>query len=92
MGSGPRAVVVADLNGDGFDDAVTANTGFASSSTDISVLISRGDGTFEPERRFEVGRSPNGLIAEDLNGDNRIDLAVIALSGSPDVVDLAGNG
>ena len=40
----------ADLNGDGFDDIVIANT----SSADISVLLSRGDGTFDVQRRFDT--------------------------------------
>ena len=41
-GLSPRSVAVADVNGDGRPDLVTANRG----SDDVSVLLGRGDGTF----------------------------------------------
>jgi hypothetical protein len=68
-----RQVVIADFDADGIPDIAVTNF----DSSDISVLIGRGDGTFAPQRRFSVGGNPIGLAAADLNGDGRIDLAAI---------------
>ena len=48
------AVAVADLNGDGKPDLVTAN----SSTNDVSVLLGNGNGTFQTAQRFAAGTSP----------------------------------
>jgi hypothetical protein len=50
VGSGPRSVVVADLNGDGFVDVVTANY----QSANVSVLINDGNWPAGPQ-----GASPS---------------------------------
>src|SRR3989442_11764090 len=47
-GAQPVAVAAIDLNGDGRVDLVTANSG----SSDVSVLLGNGDGTFQNEKRF----------------------------------------
>ena len=62
----------ADLNGDGFDDIVIANT----SSADISVLLSRGDGTFDVQRRFDTLPVASELEIADVNGDGILDVLV----------------
>ena len=49
-----RALALADLNGDGHLDLVVANH----ESGDVSVLLGRGDGTFEPQRRFDATAGP----------------------------------
>ena len=75
----PRLSVAAtDLNGDGNPDLVTANH----DSNDVSVLPGNGDGTFQPQHRFNsdiFGLSVAVAVA-DLNGD-----------GFPDLV-ASGNG
>src|SRR5207253_2884043 len=53
-GSGPAAVALADFNGDGIPDLVTADSG----SSTISVLLGKGDGTFGPARSFPTGNLP----------------------------------
>jgi hypothetical protein len=45
VGYAPRSVTVADLNGDGNPDIVTANLG----DNTVSVLLGNGDGTFRPD-------------------------------------------
>jgi hypothetical protein len=50
VGAGPDGVAIADLNGDGWGDLVTANGG-----PELSVLLGLGDGTFRDETRI-----PNG--------------------------------
>ena len=62
----------ADLNGDGFDDIVVANT----SSADVSVLLSRGDGTFDVQRRFDTLAVASELEIADVNRDGIPDLMV----------------
>ena len=47
-------MAVADLNGDGKPDIVTAN---AESNT-VSVLLGNGDGTFQHAQTFPVGAVP----------------------------------
>jgi hypothetical protein len=64
-------VEVADFNQDGIVDLVTAN--YAGNT--VSVLLGRGDGTFQDPRTYATGASPNSVVADDFNGD-----------GFPDVV------
>ena len=44
----PVALAVADFNGDGFADVVVVNQ----SAGDFSVLLGKGDGTFQPAVKF----------------------------------------
>jgi len=41
---------------------------------DISVLINRGDGTFEPQWPYRVSASPAAAAIGDLNGDGLPDI------------------
>src|SRR5262249_16144508 len=61
----PRALTVADFNGDGTLDLAAANN----NSNDISVLLGRGDGTFQNQVRYPAGKYPFSLVADDFNGD-----------------------
>jgi hypothetical protein len=87
VGASPTSVAVADLNGDGIPDLVTANA----DSNDVSVLLGRGGGTFAPQQRFAVGRTPQSVIVADLNGDGLPDL-VNSNVFSDDVSVLLGRG
>ena len=70
---------MADVNGDGRPDIVTAN----SDDNTVSVLLRNGDGTFQEGQAFAVGASPLSAGVADVNGDGSPDLitayAVIAL-------------
>jgi hypothetical protein len=79
---------VADVNGDGRLDLVTAN--YASSGT-VSVLLGNGNGTFQSATNFAVGSYPASVAVADVNGDGRPDL-VVANHGSNTVSVLLGNG
>src|SRR5262245_7026447 len=75
VGLSPAAVAAADFNGDGKSDLATAN----SLSNDLSILLGRGNGEFEPERRIAIEQlydHPTNVAAADLNADGKIDLAV----------------
>lgn len=56
---------VADLNLDGNLDIIAANT----SSADLSVLLGRGDGTFDSQRRFDTLAVASEVEIADVNGD-----------------------
>ena len=54
-----RQVVIADFNGDGVPDLAVTNY----DSGDVSILLGWGDGTFQPQRRFDATSHPFGLAA-----------------------------
>jgi hypothetical protein len=70
--TGPYSVAVADFNLDGIPDVVTAN--YLSSNT--SVLVGIGDGTFDaPIDAGKTGQTAYGVVAGDFNGDGKPDIA-----------------
>jgi len=71
-GSGPNAVAVADFDHDGRPDLVVAtNTG----APGTSVMLGRGDGTFETAQLFTTGGNGTSSIAvNDYNEDGTPDL------------------
>lgn len=62
----------ADLNNDGNLDIIVANT----ASADISVLLGRGDGTFDVQRRFDTQPIASEVEIADVNGDGILDALV----------------
>jgi hypothetical protein len=70
--TGPFAVAVADVDGDGNADLVTANHG----TNSVSVLQGGGDGTFRSPVLCDAGTSPYSVAIGDFNADGRPDLAV----------------
>ena len=63
---------VADLNGDGRQDIIVANT----NSADVSVLLGRGDGTFDVQRRFDTLAVASEIEIADVNMDGFPDALV----------------
>jgi hypothetical protein len=98
----PTGLTATDLNGDGKLDLAFVNTGQPGSSIDntASVLLGKGDGTFQPQQTFATGTFPVDLQVADFNGDGRPDLVVAnqicALTattcGAGSVSILLGNG
>lgn len=78
VGTSPSAIVVGDFNGDGKSDLAVANFG----SSNVSVLVNRGDGTFHPAVTSPAGTAPQAMAAGDFNGDGKLDLVLIN-EGSP---------
>ncbi len=91
VGSTPLEVIVADLNGDGRSDIITAN------ALDVSVLLGNGDGTFQTAVSY-APQPNNGyssftsVAVGDVNGDGKPDLVVVSRSNSVSVSVLIGNG
>lgn len=76
VGGQPRAVAVADFNGDGTQDIVTVNTNATG-----STLYNSGGGSFLIASNFTITTNSSSffqvsLAVGDLNNDNRPDLVV----------------
>jgi hypothetical protein len=94
VGPQPSSVAIADLNGDTFLDLAVANRngsliGIGTGS--LSVVLSNGDGTFDPSASTAVGAYANGVAVGDLDGDARPDVAVANSSDSGRVSVLANS-
>jgi hypothetical protein len=78
VGDAPSAIAVADFNGDGRADLAVANRGAVVDALpdDLSILLGRGDGTFQALLRALAGFGPAAIVSADFNGDGRADLAV----------------
>jgi hypothetical protein len=88
-GLSPRYFAVADLNGDGKPDIVTPN-GSDLYGHNVSVLLGKGDGTFQPAVNYSIGSNASTVVVADLNSDGKLDLVV---QGNNSTINtLLGNG
>jgi len=71
-GTNPQAVATGDFRGNGNLDLVVAN----STANTISVLLSNGNGTYQPQVVYPTGGAPLGVAVADFNGDGLPDIAV----------------
>jgi FG-GAP-like repeat len=74
----PRSLTAGDLTGDGRAEVVSVNLNGLLGPGTASVLVNRGDGTFDERVLYETkgGSDPLAGAIADLNGDGRGDLAV----------------
>lgn len=82
VGSAPGDVAVGDMNGDGIQDLVVANSGMrgfpaAVDDSTVSVLLGVGNGEFEAHVTFEVGHSPTSIALGDIDSDGKLDIASV---------------
>ena len=92
-GPEPYAVATADLNGDGKLDLIVPNV----SGTTVSILLGKGNGTFQTQAQYQAGYAPIAVGVADFNGDGKPDLAMVNngndSNGQPGTVTiLLGNG
>jgi FG-GAP-like repeat len=96
--TGPTTVVAADFNGDGKGDLAVYNIQFPGSGGNIdyiSVLIGKGDGTFQPRVDYSYGTSlgEGSLTVGDFNGDGKLDMAAANSGHATGEVEIfLGNG
>ncbi|MDB5334442.1 MAG: hypothetical protein JWN70_61 [Planctomycetaceae bacterium] len=65
-----NSLKVADVDGDAKPDLITTNYG----SNSVSVLLGKGDGTFQSQQDFATGAYPFAVAISDINGDAKPDL------------------
>lgn len=95
VAAGPIGVAVADLNHDNKADIVVTNSG----TDQVSVLLGKGDGTFQAPATFTVrsgprpndGYAPSYVVIDDFNGDGNPDLVVTSPNTSTAAI-LLGDG
>jgi hypothetical protein len=67
-----------DFDNDGLPDAATANV----VDNTVSIVLGRGDGTFDPQQVVAVGGQPHGLVVFDADGDGDPDIATANTAGN----------
>jgi hypothetical protein len=70
VGSAPRCVVAADVNGDNKLDLISAGLG----SSTLAVLTNDGSGGFVTAFLPAIGNGSSSVMAADVNGDGKLDL------------------
>src|SRR5262249_53005599 len=86
-GSSPLLVVSGDFNNDGRIDLATGNGG----TNDISVLLGKGDGSFQARAANAIGNGTSALATGDFTGNGMV--GVVAVNSFFDYVTIRpGNG
>jgi hypothetical protein len=95
---GATMATLADINGDGLLDIITAN-GYAPDGVNpgagghgVSVLLGVINGTFQPAKTVLATGNPSYVAVTDFNGDGKPDILVDNGPGTNTVSVLFGNG
>ena len=87
--AGAFGIVAGDFNGDGYADILVSQQ-FSNGNTGVSLLLSKGDGTFQKPVSVSQSFFGGGPIAVgDLNRDGKLDFVS---TGNSSVVVFLGNG
>jgi hypothetical protein len=88
VGTNPISVAVGDFNGDGTADIAVCNFGDPTAGDDgnVSLLLGKGDGTFQPATNFTAVKNCTALVTGDFDSDGKPDLLVVR-AGDPTLSD-----
>jgi hypothetical protein len=101
VGDFPYGVAVGDFNGDGKLDLAVVNVcgsdSTCASNGTVSILLGKGDGTFQTQTTYPLGIPGGHISVADFNGDGKLDLAITECGGptcgsNGSVSILLGNG
>ncbi len=87
-GTQPYALAAADLNGDGNNDLVSVNYGYAPGTTtltsSVTVYLGNADGSFNSGQSYAIPNTQanGGLVIDDVNGDGKLDLVIPSATGN----------
>ena len=87
VGGGAHSVAAGDVDGDGDQDLVTANT----ETNNLSILPGLGNGQFANSSHYPAGTSPRAVALADLDGNGHLDMIAVN-AGSHDVSVWLGEG
>ena len=93
----PAHLVLTDIDGDGVIDLVVGS-GIADyigpdwGNTNMTFLLSNGDGTFRGTALYGIGDNPGAVAIGDFNNDGNADLVTASTFSNPSVALLTGNG
>jgi len=73
VGSIGKKIVRGDFDADGKKDVATMSIG----SNAASVLLALDDGSFLPALNFSAGQTPFGMVAGNMNNDDKDDLVLV---------------
>jgi FG-GAP-like repeat/Abnormal spindle-like microcephaly-assoc'd, ASPM-SPD-2-Hydin len=85
-------LVAGDWNADGKTDVAVAGSLPIAGQYALSVLLSNGDGTFQPPINYSPAELPEALNASDFNGDGKLDLVTVDFNNNLSVWLGIGNG
>ena len=79
VGSSPLSVAIQDVNGDGKPDVMVANLASNTISVLRNIFVHDAGGTnfFSARVDFPAGTAPRAVVVADLDGDKKVDLAVV---------------
>jgi hypothetical protein len=87
-GPGPGSVASGDFNGDGVLDLAVTN--YNGQNGAVSILLGKGDGSFQGPQSYAAGPRPVWVAVGDFNSDRKLDLVVADYSGTLTI--FLGNG
>ncbi len=87
VGKNPTSIRASDFNGDGFTDLITTNI----QGNSLSLLLGKGDGSFQDQKTISACQEPRNVAVDDFNLDHVPDF-VVACSGDNHALVFLGQG